>query len=171
MRRLFLILCLAVIPWSVSAEVYVNGVTVTAGPDAAHGSIYISSTAATTIALADDWDLLLGTTTLVASDQMDMPSNGRLRNTGPSQDFAIDVSTSCEADTAPQVLTVRLYDTGSPIAGSAIKRKISGGADRGALGLHWIVTLGTNDYVEVWVSGSSPSDITCESVMIAEAIP
>lgn len=122
-----------------------------------HGSFYVSSAAATVVAVAGTYTKVLGTTTLNPnSDLVDMPANNRLRYTGAAaKHFGIDCSFSVTSPSSNQVMGVRIwhYDdsagSGAYLDFSEIRRKIGTGTDIGAASCHADVEMETNDYVEL----------------------
>lgn len=122
-----------------------------------YGCIYISSSAATTISVAGTYVKAAGTTTLAASSaDVDMPTDNRLRYTGaPDKVFLIAAPISSTCAASNQVLAYAIGKNGTPDTSTQIKRKIGTGSDVGAMAVGTVLTLSTNDYVELFVANDT----------------
>jgi hypothetical protein len=129
-----------------------------------YGSLYYSTPAATTIAVAGTYYKAAGTTTALNLNEFTMPANNRLTYTGTTDvHLHIAYSLSCTCSGNTQVLGFSLAKNGTNIAESKLTRKVGTGSDVGAVALHWDLTVSTNDYIELFVTNeTSTATITIE---------
>lgn len=121
------------------------------------GSIYMTSSAETTISEAGTYVKAAGTTTLsdnTAPYLFDMPAVNRLRYTGATAvhaHIAITVSFTMAGNNKTAGLSV--YKNGTTqLAHSIVHRLVSTGADIGSTALHADCAMAQNDYIELWVT-------------------
>lgn len=124
----------------------------------AYGGMYLSSSSAntnpTTPAKAN------GTTTSMGLNQFTHTSN-RLTYTGTAtRTFEITVCISISTSAA-ETFDVYIYKNGTVITGTQIQRKTSNN-DIGACALGGLVSLATNDYIELYVHVAGSANITWE---------
>lgn len=132
-------------------NLYVGGVPLSTP---AYGEIYITIPIATECTLADTYYLVAGTTT---SDELKdfTASNERLIYTGVGSRVVLVVAAiSVSSDTVNTVLGTKVYINGGAHEASFIQRKIATAGDVGAFAIATLVTLTTNDYVEIYIASS-----------------
>lgn len=142
------------------------------------GEMYVSTPSATTITGAS-FQKLNGTTTLGQANLFDMPASNRLRYTGSvPMKFLVAAAFQCE-DTSgdPKQLRLFVYDdsgaAGATVASSAFNHDTVNALDNPSGTVQAIVTLDTNDYVEVHAAapGFGGTDITLFSMnLVARAL-
>jgi len=123
-----------------------------------YGSIYVSSSAETTISGADTWTKAAGTTTAVSLNRFTMPADNRLYYTGVADCHIHGVVsfTSSIASGTNKVLGYGAYHyddsgaSGSVLAHSEMRRN-HGNTDIGTGAIHFDVTMETDDYVEFYM--------------------
>lgn len=127
-----------------------------------HGSIYITSSAETSIALVSTPVKVAGTTALSDNTShylFDMPASNRLRYTGsPDCHAHIAISLSMTAAANNKVAELSVYKNGTTrLEHSVIERKITTGSDVGATALHADCNMSQNDYIELWIANNTDS--------------
>ncbi|MFD0989088.1 hypothetical protein ACFQ1R_03190 [Mariniflexile jejuense] len=136
--------------------------------DVATGTIYISTPVLTSIPNADIAVKAMGITATENLFRFDTNGgiNNRLRYTGiKTRIFSVVISASITSPNSGQVLSMYIAKNGTIINSSRIQRKISNGADIGAIAVTCTVQLNTNDYVELWIANNTASkDATIESM-------
>jgi len=126
----------------------------------AYGNAYVSTPAATSIAAADTYQKVAGTTTLLNYSGMDMPVSNRLRHTGTvSKDFLVQLAASLTVSADAKV-TLTVAKNGVAIEECEIEEEctLAGGAE--SLKVSTTVALGENDYVEAWVKADDTVNVT-----------
>lgn len=135
-----------------------------------HGTIYVTSDAATTPDNTSDYKDIAGTFTLEAhAYNWDMNTNGQLRYTGAA-DRIVTVAANMSMLSASnnQVVHFRVAKNGTSIASSEIQRKIGTGSDIGAASCHTDVEMSTNDYITLQVRNeTSTGTVTVEHSTIS----
>ncbi len=132
----------------------------------AYGQIYVSSSAATSIAVADTYQKAAGTTTLLRADGFDMPANGRLRHTDDvTRPVAIEVPASVSVDSDAKV-TLTLAVNGVPVEEAEVEEELTSAGGAESMVVKAIVELGENDYVEPWVKADSTVNVTLTKVNV-----
>ena len=137
-----------------------------------HGSIYMVTPQATTIAVPGTYYKASGLTML--SDQtvhyeFDMPDHNRLRWTGAGS-VHVDIrgTVSMTSSGSNVDVGIKLAKNGVVLDHSEITRKIGTGADKGAAPIEGDCELNTGDYVEVFVTNFDGSDtITLNTLYLA----
>lgn len=126
------------------------------------GSMYVTSSAATTISVATTYYKAAGTTTAITTTNFDMPANNRIRYTGASDIQATVTATiSMTCASSNQVVGFKLYKyddsagSGAVVDSSIVRRKVGTGSDIGALAISGDVSLSTNDYLELHVTNET----------------
>lgn len=121
-----------------------------------YGSMYISSSAETTIALVNTPVKVAGTTTAGAKLRDITHTNGRLTYTGaPIRAFIIDVALSLIVAANNKVMAIYIAKNGTPVAASEQHRKAGTGADVGNASMVVEVELNTDDYIEVFIENTT----------------
>ena len=147
--------------------------TTSAGFANAHGQVSLTVVTTTPISATFTPTKASGTTVGTELDRFDMPVNNRLRYTGTSPITAI-VSSSVSVTTSSNNVIIATYiaKNGVVVNSSQIRRKVSGGADVGAMASTVLVSMVTNDYVELWVENETvATGIQLEDlILIASAI-
>ena len=125
-----------------------------------YGELYISSSAATSVATVSTPLKAAGTTTTgdLSLFDDDTGTNNRLKYKG-TEPKVFHVLACISMTSASNNITFNIYiyvyddsgASGAVITSSKIQRKIGTGADIGALSTQTLVLLDTDDYVEVWV--------------------
>jgi len=143
---------------------YINGVE---AQSSGYGEFYITAALATTCTLADTYYKVSGTT---SADELRFftHTNERLTYTGTGTRVClVSAAISVRSDTNNVVLSTKIYDTGVGHDASLIQRKIATAGDVGALALVALLTLSTNDYVEIYISSDKPGvEITFECMTL-----
>lgn len=120
---------------------------------------------------------VLGTTTLAQAVDFTMPSNNRLTYTGTkTKMFHIGVTSSFSGAGTNDIIQATIYknggvdgngeySSGTRIVGSLVERKVGTGGDVGSTALHTMVSLATNDYIELATANiSATSNVTFKHV-------
>ncbi len=137
------------------------------------GKLYVENNAVVTpIATDNTWTeanltgaiLGLTTTTIDAVADWGMPAAGRLEYLGTETRLAfVSISLGVIAASANKVWRFGVGKNGIFNVGSAIPRKITGGGDEGAIGLHDLIVLDQNDYVHIMVENTTDAtDMTVQ---------
>lgn len=125
----------------------------------AFGGMYISSSATTTLTAATPAKAA-GTTSSMGLNSFSHASN-KLTYTGTvTRTFNIVAALSVSAASA-ETMTFFIYKNGAPITGAEIDRKASNN-DIGAVVVSALVSLATNDYIEVWLESLGGADLTLD---------
>lgn len=136
--------------------------------DVSTGTIYISAPILTTIPNSNTPVKAAGTTATENLFRFDTNGgiNNRLRYTGTkTRIFSVVISASITSPNSGQILSLYIAKNGVVIPSSRIQRKISNGADIGAVSVSCTIQLNTNEYVEFWVANNdSNKDATIESM-------
>lgn len=133
--------------------------------DAAYGSLYISASAPTSIGFTQTWTKAAGTTTTDLLSNFDANSvNNRLRYLGnETAVFHVDVSFSMTAAVANKVFRFGIAKNDAILTQSIVARKISTNTDVGAASVHALLSMATNDYVELFVANwTDDSNLTVD---------
>lgn len=80
--------------------------------------------------------------------------------TAVNKEFAIEMTSSVQTGANNTIVTFQLYKNGVLEEGVGIQRKVSTGADVGALSISGTVLLSHNDYVELYVTTTLSSTVT-----------
>jgi len=123
------------------------------------GAIYVSTSATTTISTANTPTKAAGTTTsgtLVHFDT-DGGTNNRLRYTGTAtKTFVVTANVSMTSSSGLGVdVTLSLAKNGTNEGQSTIEEGTVTSANSKTISTSWIVSLATNDYVEIFISNTS----------------
>jgi hypothetical protein len=139
-----------------------------------HGGMYLSSTAETSISTVssggltgDNYVKAAGTTTISGVEQrFDMPQSNRIRYTGDTTvDVFASVTVGMTAAGNNKVFGFKIAKNGTPIDASYVPRSVGTGTDVGALPLQVATTMGTNDYLELFVGNETDAtNVTVESM-------
>ena len=128
---------------------------------AAHGSIHITTPLTNT---ANGTPTLLagaGVTETNILEGFTHETPNRLTYRGiATRVFKISMAATCTHSAGNTVVTMSFAENGVNIAGSEISRKVGTGGDVGAIALEWIVSLDTNDYIEVFSDADSAGTTT-----------
>ncbi len=135
----------------------------------ATGDLYITTPVATPFAAANTPIKISGTTTTVNLFRFTSAVNNRLVYSGTkSRFFTCTGSISVTAATSNKTFNFYIAKNGVILPESKQSRKISNGADVGALSITATVSLDTNDYVELWVENTTDATaITAEAMNLA----
>ena len=143
---------------------------------AAFGECYVTTPAATTTAVADTPVKAAGTTTLSTTPtavDFTMPANNRLTYGGTvTKNFKVTATITATCAGNIKLLGFWIAKGGTVITASHIDRHVGTGADEGAVAVQALVSLATNEYVEVWCCvEDGTDDMTLEhmSLMVTEA--
>ncbi len=139
----------------------------------AYGSLSISSSAATTIAVNGTYYKAAGTTAAGAVSEF-THSNNRLQYTGTAAILAavnMSICATCAAST--KILGFKLAKGGVVIDSTVVRRKIGTGSDVGACSVTGLVALAENEFVELWTTNEDSTDaVTVDNLsMNVVAIP
>lgn len=127
------------------------------------GDLYISIASATTISTVNTPVKLSGTTTSVVLDRFTMPSDNRLTYTGNrTRNFDVKASLSVTGGNN-QLYSVYVAKNGSVVGSSRQQLKTTVGSDVRPISINTVVSMATNDYVEIWIeNNTSDQDVTAE---------
>jgi len=142
-----------------------------------HGGLYISSASATTISTINTPVKVAGTTTtnnLILFDD-DGATNNRLKYLGKeTKVFNVSISCSITAAANNKIYSLYIYKyddsaaSGAIVSSTQIQRKVTTGADVGALSLDSLIDLDENDYIEVWIENNTDTTSpTIEKMIVA----
>ncbi len=126
------------------------------------GGLYVSSSAATTIATPGTFVKAAGTTTSTNLRNFTMPANNRLTYTGvPDTHVHAACSVSMTMTGTNDDISIAIAKNGTPIEHSKLTRKVGTGTDQGSTALHADVIMSTNDFIEVFLTNEdAATDIT-----------
>jgi len=129
-----------------------------------HGSLYVTSSSATTITTPGTYYKMAGTTASVALHRFTSPTNNRLTYTGTvTSNFHIVINISVLSAGNNQVVGFAVAKNGTTLAHSIMETKVLTGSDIDVIAIHADTTLATNDYIELWCTNStSTSTVTAE---------
>jgi len=86
-------------------------------------------------------------------------------------DVMVMCSLSMAVDTVNDTATLYIAHNGVPLPQSTIHRKLGGTNDKGAASVQTIITVSTNDYIELWAEVDGNANITIEHMnMIARTL-
>lgn len=132
----------------------------------AYGHLYVSSEAATAIAVVDTYQKAAGTTTLKEALEMDMSAVGRLRHTGSvSRPCLVEASLSVSTDGDTEA-TFALAKNGAVDADTEIPQSLTASGGQEAFSVRSVVDLDENDYVEVWVKADDTVNVTVNKMSL-----
>lgn len=118
-----------------------------------HGACYISTPAATTVTTAGTFYLLQGTTTAIDTTLFTHSSPGRLTYTGTvTKTFFVTAMLSVTSSVNNLIIKIRIAKNGTTIAGSEQQYFKTTSTDVKPVSTQYVVTLATNDYVELYVT-------------------
>lgn len=126
----------------------------------AYGELYITTPIATTCAVEDTYYKVSGNTT---ADELFSFSQsiGRLTYTGSgNRTCLVTAAISVSSSVNNIVLSTKIYVNGVAHEASLIQRKIATAGDIGAQALVALVTLSTNDYIEIYIASNKVANVT-----------
>jgi hypothetical protein len=126
----------------------------------AYGHIYVSTSAATSISVADTYQKAAGTTTLKEETDFSMPANNRLNHDGTAiKPFLVNGSGSITVSGDAKV-TIALAEDG--IVDEDTEQEIECTAAEGAepFHVHGVFNLDEDEYVELWVKADDTVNVT-----------
>jgi len=136
-------------------EVESTGIT-TEKDDVASGNIYISASAATTIAAVNTPVKVAGTTTASNLFRVTSPTNNRLVYVGKkSRRFQAICSLTMISAGLNKNFTFYIAKNGTVLQESRQQMQLSLTGDRGTITISCMVDMVTNDYLEVWVANNT----------------
>ncbi len=150
-------------------EVECFGLT-TEKDDVASGNLYISTVATTVIASANTPVKATGTTTAVNLFRVTSPANNRLTYGGTkTRRFQV---TGALTATASSILgtnfTFSIAKNGVILPESKQKVRIANGTDQVSVVLSCTISMGTTDYIEVWVENNTDgTDVILQNLNLA----
>lgn len=120
------------------------------------GELYLTAPTATSIAAANNWYKISGTTTLIAGgSNFSMPSNNRLTYGGAaSRKIFVSVSSSLQGSNADEI-KIAIAKNGVHVDSSIAQVTVTGASNTHHLSSQSIVELGNGGYVEVFVLNAS----------------
>lgn len=135
------------------------------------GELYMLNNATGTTPLgANTWTKVAGTTTLnPLSIKFDSPISNRLRYTGTQTTlFRASATLSVTADHNGSDVRFRIYKSGTPITSSEQFIDIPGSGDYNHVSIISLVSLATNEYIELWCQYNtvSTSTITVRDLVV-----
>lgn len=124
-----------------------------------HGSLMLTTPAATTIAVPGTFYKAAGTTQLSTQTDhylVDQPVNNRLRYTGTTvRHFHIVATLGMTTTGTNDVLGLAIAKNGVVLDHSKTRRFVGSGADIGSTAIHADTSLNTDDYLEVFVTNEN----------------
>lgn len=138
--------------------------------DVASGNLYVSATATTVIASANTPVKAAGTTTAVNLFRVTSPVNNRLTYTGTkTKRFLVTGALTVTMPSAfGSYFTVSVAKNGVILTESKQRVRIANSSDQVSVALSCTVSLGTNDYIEVWLENNSGgTDIVLQNLNLA----
>jgi hypothetical protein len=124
--------------------------------DAAVGDVYISTPAATSFAAMNTPTKILGATTSTNLFRVSSPQSNRLTYSGTKTKTFVAVCTmSFTSAGSNKIYSCYLAKNGVILPESKQSRKTTAGADQAPLALSCAVSMGLNDYLEVWVENNT----------------
>ena len=125
-----------------------------------YASIYLSTSAETSIAGANTWTKLAGTTTSRALSDFTMPTDNRITYTGtPTIHVHVAVTIAMTSVGNNQTIAIRVVknadETDADSVASQTRRFVGTGADVGSTALHFDAMMDTNDYIEIWAENQT----------------
>jgi hypothetical protein len=133
----------------------------------AFGHLYISTMVTTAVTGGAGYVKANGTTTLIAGNYFDMPANNRLRYTDAhTKQFSVDLDGAASINAANSLLYAAVYKNGVFVTGAEIDRHIATVNDHGAFGLNTVVTLSTNDYLEIYIKCDNSGNYDLDHAML-----
>ena len=122
-----------------------------------YGSWYSTSSSGTVISGAGTYYKGVVTASAVnSSSDVSTDSGGRLTYNGVAdRHFHIAVSVSMTSSSNNQIVGLQIANTGTTLAHSTVRRKISTGADVGSTAIHADTMLSTGDYIELWATNET----------------
>lgn len=137
----------------------------TSGQKSVIGGLYFSTPTETAITTVNVPVKCLGTTTLTSVNRVDDNSvSNRLRNISlGTKLFNVSASVSTTSASSNTEFIWYIAKNGTIESGSGIKRKQGTSSDVGAIGLHWLLELSENDYIELFVENATDnSNVTVQ---------
>jgi len=134
----------------------------------AYGALYITSSAATTLAGASTPTKAAGTTASIgASSDVTVSTSNRITYTGaPTVYVQVQMSCTMTCASSTQELEISIAKNGTQVASSVIRRKIGTGSDKGSAATFALVSLAQNDYVEAFVANNTSTGAITLTKMI-----
>lgn len=126
----------------------------------AHGIMYISSSAETTISVAGTAVKAAGTTASAnASSDVTVATTNRMTYTAaPTIEVIIEVAASLSCAGTNKDVAISIAKNGTVIAHSVIERGAGSANAKGAYPVLAFAELAQNDYIEVWVQNDDSTD-------------
>lgn len=102
---------------------------------------------------------------ILGTDDFDMPAAGRLRYLGvETRAFHVMCTLSFTVVGVNQECHFQLATDGTVSAQSEVRRKVGTGSDVGSSAIHWLTTLAQNEYLSLFVKNiTSTNDVTIVS--------
>jgi hypothetical protein len=134
----------------------------------AHGTMYFSTPATTTLAAATPAKAS-GTTTSQSLAGFTMPANNRLTYTGTAtRHFHVGVNAGVtKAGGGATVGTMSIAKNGTVETGSKVTVTVQNTSDKQHMSTTWALDLATNDYIEVFLESDTGDDITIETSTVS----
>ena len=124
------------------------------------GNLYVSVAIVTTFPAVSTPVKTLGTTILLPSTEFDSPVDGRLRYIGTeTKTFVMMASLSAISGGVDKTYLFYLAKNGVIIPETEISRTLGSVFQGAAISLLGVVSLATNDYIEVWVENATDTTL------------
>ena len=136
----------------------------------AYGGFDITTAIATTIAAASTYVKALGTTTISTSSRgVTMPASNRLTYTqAPTRVFQVIVTLTATSAANAQTLGFQLAKNGSLITNTEVTKSFTLLTDNETISLSTLISLATNDYLELFVSNNTAiNDLTITNMSMS----
>lgn len=135
----------------------------------AYGHLNMATAVATPIAVPGTYQKAAGTTALNLASGFDSPVTGRLRHLGTvARPCLVRASASVQVSADAKV-TLALAKNGVPDPDTAIEEEMTLAGEVEAFSLDGIMSLTTNDHVEVWVTADDTINVTLTKLSLAVA--
>jgi len=133
-----------------------------------YGGLYISSETQTSIITINVYEKVDGTTTSSLLQDFTMPANNRLTYTGgTTKVFNVDVTMSLEGTSGGDIYEIALFKNAVVQPGSEMREQIKDLDDPDTTGFNALISLETNDFVEVFIRNlNSATDATAMNMTV-----
>lgn len=151
--------------FSINWEVDTDGLTTEKDATAA-GNLYITSSAATAIATVNVPMKAAGTTTAYSLVRFTAPVSNRLTYIGnKTRSFSVILTMAYVTEANNKTYTVSIYKNGVKVTSSQMSFYRGSSTQTEISGTNCVVSLSTNDYIEVWIENNTDNkNITFQSM-------
>ncbi len=154
-------------PNTVTVAELKTAVDATAG--LSYGELFVSASAATTIAAVNTPIKAAGTTTLGETSNFDddTGTNNRLRYTGAdTKKFTVHIAATFSPAGSNNIYAMVIAKNGVVVAKTEIVEKMGTSGDERQISTQGIIELALNDYVEIWIENqTNANNITMDKAV------